>query len=472
MAARLQSDTQRTWLILLALTLIYALSVAAATQWPLQISADGRSLEERDGAPHFPIIDTVWQLSYLNQPDVDLYLSRRPAQGFNAVFVSLLGVENLPHGHNSTNDNGHMPFAGSVGAPDTRRPNPAFFDDFKATLRKLREKNMTVFLVLGWASAWQESFSRESYRRYVEFVLGAYPADEFPHVVFCLGGDKGMLRQKNLDKPMQIEAGRHLRQLMNARGDRRLLSDHPGRGSTIINYAPEERAGWSDILVVQSGHRAPTQDVPDWVRQAYEASPAAPVFNGEPLYEAHNPGLENAEVRWAHWVSVFSGACAVGYGGHGFWGIGADVPARPTRPGHSRDWWKAHLEDQPVASQVRHFAALNQAYPFHLAAPDFALNQPLVQHRGQGAAYTAALVAKDRSWALAYLPQQPGIAEVALRMDALRAPARLRWFDPTSGAFKESAERIPNRGIRLFKAPGNNGAGQRDWVLALEAAPW
>ncbi|HRZ92416.1 MAG TPA: DUF4038 domain-containing protein, partial [Candidatus Paceibacterota bacterium] len=139
MAARLQSDTQRTWLILLALTLIYALSVAAATQWPLQISADGRSLEERDGAPHFPIIDTVWQLSYLNQPDVDLYLSRRPAQGFNAVFVSLLGVENLPHGRNSTNDNGHMPFAGSVGAPDTRRPNPAFFDDFKATLRKLRE---------------------------------------------------------------------------------------------------------------------------------------------------------------------------------------------------------------------------------------------------------------------------------------------------------------------------------------------
>lgn len=121
-----QSLPRSTSLILIASGLVICPSLNAATQWPLQVSADGRFLTGADGAPCFPIIDTVWQLSYLGQSDVDLYLARRPAQGFNAVLVSLLGVERLPAGLNSPNEPGHRPFAGEVNQPDTTRPNPAF----------------------------------------------------------------------------------------------------------------------------------------------------------------------------------------------------------------------------------------------------------------------------------------------------------------------------------------------------------
>ena len=417
--------------------------------------------------------------------------------------MSLIGVETLPQGLNSPNYAGHRPFAGGTDSPDTTRPNAAFFDDFKSTLRKLREHNLTVFLVVGWAAAWQDALERESYCRYVEFVLDQYPVEEFPNIVWCLGGDKGMFRQKNLDKPMQIEAGRRLRRLMDARGDRRLIGDHPGRGSSVINYTPEEAAGWLDFYTVQSGHRGPTQDVPDWIRQAYERRPVKPVFNGEPLYEAHNPGVENAEVRWAHWVSVFSGACAASYGCQGFWGIGTEVPDRPTRPGHGSDWWKQHLDDQPVARQMRYFEALNRAYPFHRAVPDYALEAPLIlspglptvkgdqrepgvstspdraspvatsaaiNDRGQAGDYKAALLAMDRTWALVYLPSGPQARRVTVRMDWFRGPVRARWFDPTSGAWTESTESFDSLGRREFRPSARNLAGQWDWVLVLTCA--
>ena len=159
--------------------------------WPLRVSDDGRSFTHADGSPFFPVIDTVWMLSYLAPEDVDFYVTHRPAKGFNAVYVSLAGVERLPSGLNSPNYRGHRPFAQNAAGPDTTRPNPAFFEDFKPALRKLREHKLSVFLIVGWAAQWQQSFTRESYTRYVEFVLDQYPADEFPHIVWCLGGDKG-----------------------------------------------------------------------------------------------------------------------------------------------------------------------------------------------------------------------------------------------------------------------------------------
>jgi hypothetical protein len=434
--------------------------------WPLRVSDDSRGFTHADGSPFFPVIDTVWMLSYLAPEDVDFYLKHRPAKGFNSVYVSLAGVERLPAGLNSPNYFGHRPFAQNAAGPDTTRPNPAFFEDFKPALRKLREHKLNVFLTVCWASQWQQSFTRESYTRYVEFVLDQYPADAFPHIVWCLGGDKGMFMQKDLDKPMQIEAGRHLRRLMDARGDRRLIGDHPGRGSSVINYSAEEAAGWLDFYTVQSGHRGPTQDVADWVRQAYERRPAKPVFNGEPLYESHNPGVENADVRWAHWVSVFSGACGTAYGCHGFWGIGVEVPARRSRPGHSAAWWKEHLDDQPVANQMAHFAALNNAYPFHLARPDYVAPRPLIARRGKGAQYVAALISADRRWALVYIPHAR-TEGAEIQMDLFAGPIRSRWFDPTSGQLTEPGPQLPNTGSRAFEIPGKNNSGQRDWVLVL-----
>ena len=98
----------------------FGATATAATQWPLEVSVDGRFFVQQDGSPYFPIIDTVWMLSYLAQQDVDRYLAHRPQVGFNAVYVSLIGVEKLPQGLNSPNYAGHRPFAGESPTRPTR----------------------------------------------------------------------------------------------------------------------------------------------------------------------------------------------------------------------------------------------------------------------------------------------------------------------------------------------------------------
>jgi len=85
--------------------------------WPLRVSDDGRCFTHADGAPFFPVIDTVWMLSYLAPEEVDFYVTHRPAKGFNAVYVSLAGVERLPAGVNAPNYRGHRPFARNAAGP-------------------------------------------------------------------------------------------------------------------------------------------------------------------------------------------------------------------------------------------------------------------------------------------------------------------------------------------------------------------
>jgi hypothetical protein len=84
--------------------------------------------------------------------------------------------------------------------------------------------------------------------------------------------------------------------------------------------------------------------------------------------------------------------------------------------------------------------------------------------------YVTAAAAADGSLLLAYLPPGASSTSVAINMEALAAPVRARWFDPTSGIYVDIAQALPrNSGSRTFTIPGNNAAGARDWVLVLEA---
>jgi hypothetical protein len=84
----------------------------------------------------------------------------------------------------------------------------------------------------------------------------------------------------------------------------------------------------------------------------------------------------------------------------------------------------------------------------------------------EGAQYVAALIAADRRWALVYIPHAR-TEGAEIQMDLFAGPIRSRWFDPTSGQLTEPGPQLPNTGTRVFAIPGENHAGQRDWVLVL-----
>jgi len=55
-------------------------------------------------------------------------------------------------------------------------------------------------------------------------------------------------------------------------------------------------------------------------------------------------------------------------------------------------------------------------------------------------------------------------------MSILSHPARARWFNPTTAAYTLIADNLPNFGTHTFSPPGDNGSGDSDWVLILDAA--
>jgi hypothetical protein len=67
---------------------------------------------------------------------------------------------------------------------------------------------------------------------------------------------------------------------------------------------------------------------------------------------------------------------------------------------------------------------------------------------------------------MAYLPD---IRKVTIDMAKLSGPVTAQWFDPTNNSFTPIAgSPFPNSGSRHFTPPGNNSAGNGDWVLDLE----
>ena len=78
-----------------------------------------------------------------------------------------------------------------------------------------------------------------------------------------------------------------------------------------------------------------------------------------------------------------------------------------------------------------------------------------------------AAVAKGGSFALAYLPQARTI-RVELRR--LSGSMKASWVDPTDGSLKSVADSpFASNSTRDFTPPERNSAGDKDWVLALEA---
>ena len=83
--------------------------------------------------------------------------------------------------------------------------------------------------------------------------------------------------------------------------------------------------------------------------------------------------------------------------------------------------------------------------------------------------YVTAAAAADGKLLLAYLPPGANSAGVTINMGSLTGPVRGRWFDPSSGIYRDIAGgSFPNSGRHTFVIPGNNAAGARDWVLVLE----
>ncbi len=85
--------------------------------------------------------------------------------------------------------------------------------------------------------------------------------------------------------------------------------------------------------------------------------------------------------------------------------------------------------------------------------------------------YVTAAATADGKVLLAYIPPTAkGSSSVTVDMTRLRGNVRERWFDPTSGNYKEAASSLVKNGTKSFLTPGKNSGGATDWILVLQAS--
>jgi hypothetical protein len=81
--------------------------------------------------------------------------------------------------------------------------------------------------------------------------------------------------------------------------------------------------------------------------------------------------------------------------------------------------------------------------------------------------YVTAARSSDGSLLIAYMPS---LHAIAVNTSKLAGPAIARWYDPTNGMYIDASDSpLANSGQKEFAPPGQNAAGDGDWVLVLEA---
>jgi hypothetical protein len=423
----------------------------AAGRFPIRIGPDQRHFVDGQGRPFLIQGDSAWSLmAQLTAKEAEVYLSRRQAQGFNAVLINLIErkfSKNAPR-----NAAGDAPF---LKPGDLSMPNEAYFAQAEAVVRMARQKGMLVFLVpayLGWQGG-DEGWFREilengparlrEYGRSVGTRFGRYD-----NLVWVLGGDYSPRRPDRWTVDA-LAAG------LKDAGTGQLMTAHCGQESPAVPYGDRT---WLDFDNVYSYE----PDLYAVCLQEFGRKPPRPFILLEALYEGEHDAAP-AIIRGQAYAAMLAGAAGQFFGNNPIWNFNAPVQVFP-----NRQPWSQALESQgarEIALMSRLFLSLPWADLTPVPPGTDSVLRPAARRR-PGQPMAAAV---DGSLIVVYVP---GAGGGDLRMDVgkLARPGRAFWFDPTNGermAIEPSA--FSGQGLRTVRPPLRNAAGASDWVLVYQA---
>ena len=118
--------------------------------------------------------------------------------------------------------------------------------------------------------------------------------------------------------------------------------------------------------------------------------------------------------------------------------------------------WRAHLDTQGSRDMARLNTFIRSIAWYKLVPSGLGGMRNLVTMGGSSvdsSDYVAAAAAPDGTLMVAYIPPAH-VGSISLDMTTMGGEARARWFDPTSGAFRDIATVLSNTGVRSFAPPG------------------
>ena len=466
-------STVRTVLVA-AVLLMYAAATQAAPAFPVKYGADKRYLVDQNGVP-FPIMGrTAWFVTSLPAADYRLFVDDTVARGFNAIEFSAHSDDSRGN-HPPFNGNGDIPFlrrlngtdwngALSYGnitseAPDFTTPNEAYWSFVDALLAYCESKGVLVFMFpafvgyLGGNQGWMQEMTANGQSRMQTY--GAWIATRYKNqknLVWMVGGDMSSFTAAQNNAEMGLFNG---------------LKSVPGQQSTLFS------AEWSGESIATDqptyGPSMTLNGVYTWKGlvnvyglKAYGHTPVAPAFLLEEPYDEGGSGRQPCQrVRNAARAPLPV--------------VGLALDDRRLHRGERvclGVQQLPQLEEPPRYAGLARSRTAQRVHPVHPGGRPCALGHERHANPRQRKLRRRSEYLRGRrshaQWHTARRVRSTG----ANGVDHGRHGRDERSFS----ALVRSQPTPPTRKSRLacqfrsraFTPPGNNSAGQRDWVLVLD----
>lgn len=441
-------------------------TVAAAPARLLKKNANNRHLVDQNNVPFLIAGDAPQAITVnVSTNDADMYFANRKLRGFNSVWINLLcndGTAGRPDG--STYD-GILPFTGYLpghaGDPnyyDLAKTNSVFFARCDWMITQATKYGLVVFLdpieTIGWlrndgSNGVLLNNGTNACRAYGQFLGNRYKG--ITNIVWMSGNDFETFFNPTHDAVVTAVA----------KGIKDTDANHIHTVSFVGPSGSLDGTNWVPIISLNASY---TYYDPTYaqVLKDYNRANFLPVFHVEGAYEFEGSPVTTAHIvrRQEYWA-LLSGAAGQLYGNHYTWTF--ESP------------WQNFL-DSPGALQMAHLNALFEPRVWFNLVPD---QNHTVVTAGYGtftnagyvgsSDYATAARTDNGKLVMVYMPTQ---RTITVDMTKLAAPAHTRWYDPSSGVYRNIAgSPFSNTGTRNFTPPGNNNEGTGDWVLVLETEP-
>jgi len=457
---------RQVWLLLLLAPLwgcMDAMSPSSATSQPssgssgspllLKASADRRYLVDQNNSPLLLIGDSPHSMFVnLSSTDLAMYLNNRQTRGFNILWVEGLCSSYINNCRSdlSTYD-GIKPFTSGTDETnyDVSTPNDAYWSRVDSFVSAAVGYNLVILFdtwETGMLMPLAEANGNAKMRGFGAFLGNRYK--NFPNIVWITGNDFQTWSSNPTDNALiqNLMAGvaaadpSHLQTTelnFNASGS---LDDHLLAPYTTLAGAYDSYCSYTETL------------------DQYNQPSPVPVFFEEGYYE-YKGTLQNLRTQ-AWWAALAGATAGQMYGSEKVY---------PFLPG-----WQGYLDTTGV-TQFGYIASLLKSLKWYNLAPDqghaIVTSGYGTQDNGpsldciNSSNYVTTAYTADGTAAVAYLPQA---ASLSVDLTRFSGPVTARWYDPTSAGFATiGGSPFANTATQTFTSPGNNAAGDPDWVLLL-----
>jgi Protein of unknown function (DUF4038)/Putative collagen-binding domain of a collagenase len=440
---------------------------SAAVAYPIKASSNNRYLVDQNNHPFLLVGDAAWNL-FMEVPvtgsnSANTYFAARKAMGFNSVMSSILGL----NGGQGTYD-GLVPFS-TPGNITT--PNEAYFARIDAMINLAATYGINIMLNAcenyNWESVYQNSTTAQL-TTFGHYLGNRYKA--FSNVMWCHGNDYQDWRTNSsaesalltlINAIISVDPGQIHTWELNY--NHSLVTDDPnwrflplnGVYSYYPSYAATYEAYLSEVTPAFGGGTFSGNKPNFLVENSYEGPAAGDTDAGTPQVCRKNQC----------WVYCSGASAGYLYGNNNLYLFASG--------------W-ANQINTPGATQLTYITNFLQRAPWYNLVPDlshtfvtagygtaFPLSRLVPTNATQGTVipdtYVTASITPDGTFAIAYLPVS---TTINVAMNQFSGSVTAVWMDPSNNTFSTvTGGPFSNSGTKSFTTPGNNSAGNPDWVL-------